>query len=52
MSKTMEIEAPARPIGVYTRPKGNTGWRDWITTVDQFGPDEFGYHIRFLKYLN
>ena len=27
-------ETTANPIGVYTRPKGNTGWRDWITTVD------------------
>ena len=23
-----------RPIGVYTRPKGGGGWRDWVTTVD------------------
>ena len=23
-----------RPMGVYTRPKGGGGWRDWITTVD------------------
>ena len=23
-----------RPLGVYTRPKGGGGWRDWITTVD------------------
>ena len=23
-----------RPLGVYTRPKGGSGWRDWVTTVD------------------
>ncbi len=23
-----------RPLGVYTRPKGGNGWRDWVTTVD------------------
>jgi cytochrome c oxidase subunit 1 len=34
MSDTIELAAPGRPLGVYTRPRGNTGWRDWITTVD------------------
>ena len=23
-----------RPLGVYTRPRGGGGWRDWITTID------------------
>ena len=23
-----------QPLGVYTRPRGGNGWRDWITTVD------------------
>ncbi|HJO80178.1 MAG: cytochrome c oxidase subunit I [Acidimicrobiales bacterium] len=23
-----------QPLGVYTRPTGGTGWRDWVTTVD------------------
>ena len=23
-----------RPLGVYTRPRGGTGWRGWVTTVD------------------
>ena len=23
-----------QPLGVYTRPKGGNGWRDWVTTVD------------------
>ena len=26
--------AAAQPLGVYTRPKGGNGWRDWVTTVD------------------
>jgi cytochrome c oxidase subunit 1 len=28
--------APANdsPMGVFTRPKGGTGWRSWLTTVD------------------
>jgi cytochrome c oxidase subunit 1 len=26
--------ATAQPLGVYTRPKGGNGWRDWVTTVD------------------
>ena len=33
----MSEETPTeeqRPLGVYTRPKGGNGWRDWITTVD------------------
>ena len=34
MSDVTELEAPGGSIGVYTRPKANTGWRDWITTVD------------------
>ena len=34
MTETMELEAPARPLGAYTRPKANTGWRDWVTTID------------------
>jgi len=24
----------AQPLGVYTRPRGGNGWRDWVTTVD------------------
>src|SRR5215204_4827659 len=24
----------ARPLGVFTRPQGTTGWRSWLTTVD------------------
>ncbi|MDG2907652.1 MAG: cytochrome c oxidase subunit I [Acidimicrobiales bacterium] len=24
----------ALPLGVYSRPKGGGGWRDWVTTVD------------------
>jgi len=23
-----------QPLGVYTRPRGGNGWRDWVTTVD------------------
>ncbi len=23
-----------RPLGVFTRPQGGTGWRDWLSTVD------------------
>ena len=23
-----------RPIGVFTRPQGDNGWRDWLSTVD------------------
>ena len=34
MSDTIELAAPGRPLGAYTRPKGGSGWRDWITTVD------------------
>ena len=34
MTYNMELEAPARPLGAYTRPKANTGWRDWVTTID------------------
>ena len=33
----MSEETPTeeqRPLGVYTRPKGGNGWRDWVTTVD------------------
>ena len=29
-----EVTEEQRPLGVYTRPKGGNGWRDWITTVD------------------
>jgi cytochrome c oxidase subunit I len=24
----------ARPLGVFTRPQGTTGWRSWLTTID------------------
>src|SRR4051812_41635762 len=23
-----------RPMGVFARPRGTTGWRSWVTTVD------------------
>ncbi len=26
--------APRRTLGVFERPKGGTGWRSWVTTVD------------------
>ncbi|SVB08388.1 uncharacterized protein METZ01_LOCUS161242, partial [marine metagenome] len=37
---TPRLELPSgnghdhRPLGVYTRPRGGGGWRDWITTID------------------
>ncbi|MDG2210890.1 MAG: cytochrome c oxidase subunit I [Acidimicrobiales bacterium] len=37
MTDTMSEETSTeeqRPLGVYTRPKGGNGWRDWVTTVD------------------
>ena len=42
MAQTMtpRLELPSgnghdhRPLGVYTRPRGGGGWRDWITTID------------------
>ena len=42
MTQTMtpRLELPSgnghdhRPLGVYTRPRGGGGWRDWITTID------------------
>ena len=42
MAQTMnrQLELPSgngqdhRPLGVYTRPQGGGGWRDWITTID------------------
>ena len=42
MAQTMNprLELPSgnghdhRPLGVYTRPRGGGGWRDWITTID------------------
>ena len=27
-------EAPARPMGVFARPRNTPGWRGWVTTVD------------------
>jgi cytochrome c oxidase subunit 1 len=24
----------SRPLGVFTRPQGTTGWRSWLTTID------------------
>ena len=32
--ETSNGENSHRPLGVYTRPKGGGGWRDWVTTVD------------------
>ena len=41
MTQTLEPEVGEmskdqkhQPLGVYTRPKGGNGWRDWVTTVD------------------
>ena len=41
MTQTLEPEVEEvtedgthQPLGVYTRPKGGNGWRDWVTTVD------------------
>lgn len=28
------VTANDSPLGVFTRPRGGTGWRSWITTVD------------------
>ncbi len=33
-TETSNGENSHRPLGVYTRPKGGGGWRDWVTTVD------------------
>src|SRR5215203_7102908 len=27
-------EAAHNPLGAFARPKGSTGWRSWVTTVD------------------
>ena len=35
MTATTTVEdVVGQPLGVYTRPRGGNGWRDWITTVD------------------
>ncbi|MBS1265836.1 MAG: cytochrome c oxidase subunit 1 [Acidimicrobiaceae bacterium] len=35
MTATTTVEDVVdQPLGVYTRPRGGNGWRDWITTVD------------------
>ena len=34
VESTSEDEIAHQPLGVYTRPKGGNGWRDWVTTVD------------------
>ena len=35
MTDTLELPSgESKPLGVYTRPKGGDGWRDWVTTVD------------------
>jgi len=35
MTETTTVDdVVTQPLGVYTRPRGGTGWRDWITTVD------------------
>ncbi|MDP6696507.1 MAG: cytochrome c oxidase subunit I [Acidimicrobiales bacterium] len=35
MTATTTVEDVVdQPLGVYTRPTGGNGWRDWITTVD------------------
>ena len=31
---TIVEDVVGQPLGVYTRPRGGNGWRDWITTVD------------------
>ena len=34
VESTSEDQTKHQPLGVYTRPKGGNGWRDWVTTVD------------------
>ncbi|MBT3246493.1 MAG: cytochrome c oxidase subunit I [Actinobacteria bacterium] len=35
MTATTPVEDVVdQPLGVYTRPRGGNGWRDWVTTVD------------------
>ena len=34
VESTSEDQIAHQPLGVYTRPKGGNGWRDWVTTVD------------------
>ncbi len=30
----VESRIAERPLGVFTRPQGDNGWRDWLSTVD------------------